>query len=66
MMTKHMAVALRPGSKFRAWDKRWKVVANNTLDRVLELKEVSGTDTKRVRYSYTTEITCYWVPFTHR
>lgn len=63
MMTKHMAVSLRPGSKFQAWDRRWKVTNNDTLNRVLQLKEVKGSQTKKVRYTPTTQITCYWVPF---
>jgi hypothetical protein len=62
-VTRHSAFALRPGSKFRAWDKKWKVISNHTLDQVLELKEVGGPSTKRVRYQATTQITCYWVPF---
>lgn len=65
-MTSHSAFAIRPGSKFRAWDKRWKVVRNNTLDQVLELKEVGGPSTKRVHYKASTTINCYWVPFTSR
>lgn len=66
MTSRHSAFALRPGSKFRAFDAKWVILRNNTLERTLELRQVGGTLTKRIRYQPTTEITCYWVPFDHR
>lgn len=64
--TRHSAFAIRPRSKFQAWDAKWEVVRNNTLDMILELEQVDGPLKKRIRYRPTTQITCYSVPFHSR
>lgn len=60
------AEAIRPGSLLKAWSIVWKVTANDTLSRTLDLKSVEGPQqTKRIRYAPGQEIFLRWEPFTH-
>lgn len=63
MMHRTAAVALRPGSIFRAFNRVWKVTANDTLNRKLSVREYKGRDTKVFNYKADKLITCLHVPF---
>lgn len=65
-MSKHAASALRPRSKFYYKGERHIVIFNDTLERVLHVRQLGHQQTLRLRYQPETEITCYWVPFNQR
>ena len=48
-MTVRPTIAIRPGEKIKIAEEVWKVVANDTLNRTLDLKADNGWS-KRVKY----------------
>jgi hypothetical protein len=62
------AFAVRPRSIFRAWDKSWKVLSNDTLSMTLSLIELDAAhpERKRVHYHPGQEIRLRWAPFNYR
>lgn len=61
-MPKTNAEAIRPGSIFRAWDTSWRVKANDTLNRTMDLESPETGEHKRIRYQPGQEIFLRWSP----
>jgi hypothetical protein len=62
------AFAVRPRSIFRAWDRTWKVLKNDTLSMTLSVIELDAATPvrKTVHYRPGQEIHLRWAPFNYR
>lgn len=61
-MTKVNAEAIRPGTTFQAWEKVWRVLKNDTLNRQMVLEDEDGFG-KVLRYAPGITINCRSVPY---
>lgn len=62
---KQACISLRPGTIFGYKNEAWKVIQNETLDRIFTARNIATGSLKKFRYAPGQEMSVRWKPFSN-